>query len=408
MLGSKAAFGYSVPVQALKRIFGNPHLLATIIALALGIAAFKKYRELDAPDFRVFYFAGELAVSTPEKLYVESPDKYLYPPVTSLLFSPFPLVADWPVARLAWYLLNIALLIFLLRRSLLHCLAGVILARYIMINFRYGQVNLLVLGLMAIAAGLARRERTSLSAIVIAINAMIKVFPGVQFFDLLLRRDKKAILTFCAAMAGLLLLPFAVWNFDVALNLYREFPAELAKKGIPSFTHNQSLLALLNRLFVWEKFYAFPVDDLRWRIVTLPDGLVKLFALALGAAVSAVVWFRAHQRNNPGDSLTATGFCILFLSHLVWKPYFVLLLPALVQVLEGRGRTHWTLFAGFILLGPLLSADIYGFYFATWMEGACTHLWAALLLLIAWYRLPSSQKFDRPHLPGQAGYTSSH
>lgn len=384
----------------------NPQWLAAFIAIVLGLAAFSKFRILDGPDFKVFYVAGKFAISTPEKMYQESPDRFLYPPTSSLLFVPFSLIPSWEYARLAWYLFSLGLIYWFASGSLPACLALIVLARYFVINLRYGQVNLLVLALLFAVTVSLQQRRSSAAGALLALNSMLKVFPGVQIVEFFVRRDWRAFAWFSGAFAVLLALPFLVWPWPTAISLYQEFPAELAKKGIPSFTHNQSVLALLNRLFLWEKFYAFPVDDLRWRIVTLPDWLLKIFALAIGGSISALAWLRAKRRKEALDGVAATGFSILFLSHIVWKPYFVFLFPALIQCLNGKGKTHWVLFLAFLVLGPLLSADIYGFYYSTWMEGACTHLWAALFLFIAWYYLPSCRKSDHPHRPGPAGYTS--
>lgn len=376
----------------------HPWQTAAVLAVALGAASLKKFLVLDAPDFKVFYTAGTFALTEPLKIYRESPDQFLYPPIATLLFAPLSALAPWEYARWLWYGLSIFIVYLIAKRSIWHTLATIILARYFIINFRYGQVNILILGLMILAAALLQQRRGSLAGVIIAINSALKIFPGVQVIQLILARNYRGLATVVATGLILLALPFVFLESALALELYRDFFSAIALKGVPSHSHNQSLLAFIARFLHWENFYAFPVDYAWWRLTIVPFGYLRLSAFIIGASLCVLFFHKAVKRGLPDDLLSATMLSIIFLSHIVWKPYFALLLPVVAQVLQGKGKFHWFFFAGFICFGPLLSADIYGFKISAWMDGACTHLFAALLLTIAWLRMPTIEPASKTKL----------
>ena len=369
-----------------KRNWATPTTVALVAALLLGALTWKKFVGGDAPDLRVFYVAGQFALSEPAKIYHESPDRFLYPPFAALLFAPLGAL-DWNFARCLWYGLVLVAFFLLARRSWAQLFAALILWRYFAINLRYGQVNVFLLLAMYGAHTTLRRGRWESAGALLAFTSLLKVFPAVQGVDMLLRREWRAIAAAAAAALALALLPFLAWGPEAALQVYADFPAALAAKGVPVHSHNQSFLALLLRFLHADSFFAFPVGWTFWRIAELPLIFLNVVALALGITLAILAWRKAAARANPLDTLAAAGFSVLFLSHIVWKPYIVLLLPALSLCLRKGDRTHGTLLALFMLCGPFLSAELYGKY-ASYAEGVCVHLFAAIFLFAAWWRLP--------------------
>ena len=64
------------------------HFFSALFFVAvLAAATFPKSAKLDSPDFKVFYTAAQHALHDPEYMYKRSPDRFLYPPATSILLN---------------------------------------------------------------------------------------------------------------------------------------------------------------------------------------------------------------------------------------------------------------------------------------------------------------------------------
>jgi hypothetical protein len=372
-------------VQITSRFKRNPIWLAILVVVILGSLTWKKNLGLDSPDFKVFYTAGKFALEAPEKIYKESPDRYLYPPMGAILFSPFALF-DWSVARGSWYILSLGALIWIASRSWAMLFAFIVLARYFSINLRYGQVNVLILMFM-MAAHFSRREQ--ISGAYLAFTSTLKIFPGVQAIGFFLQKRWKLLASSIATAIFLLIFPFFFWGMETASSIYLEFPRALTDKGIPVHSHNQSLISVLMRLLYSDSFFIFPVTWAFWRIAEWPLILLKCISFGIGGSLTFFAWKKALSRKLPLDMLSASGFTIIFLSHIVWKPYFIFLLPALAACFASASllnRQQICFLVAFALMGPFMSAEAYGKYSA-YAEGACIHLWSAMMLYFAWIKL---------------------
>jgi hypothetical protein len=82
---------------------GRVLLLAAILALGLCLGTLKKAGSLGSPDFKVFYTAARHVFTDPENIYRVSPDRYLYPPSTALLLTPFGFSENYPAHQWAWH-----------------------------------------------------------------------------------------------------------------------------------------------------------------------------------------------------------------------------------------------------------------------------------------------------------------
>jgi hypothetical protein len=125
-----------------------------------------------------------------------------------------------------------------------------------------------------------------------------------------------------------------------------------------------------------------------WGIADLPEGLLRAFAWILGGALAGLTWWKAWKRGLSVDaSLSAAAFCILFLSHIVWKDYLLFLYFPLREgfSLWSRKKSLWV--AGIFLAMITFSApDLVGHPLSTRLDAACIHLWAAVLVWVAWWR----------------------
>lgn len=369
----------------LNRIRERPQLWAFLFAVLIALATVPRARKLQSPDFKVFYTAARHALVEPSNVYKVSPDRYLYPPSTAVLLIPFAFSDHYAFHQWVWHGL-LALMVFLLAAPSLASLAAmVLLTRYLAISFGYGQINLVVMALMS-GVGLWLTSRPLRAGAVWALVASLKVYPLVlapAFFS----RARRGI--FAAFLAGLalFLLPFAFWGPTLGLQLYQEFLQGLQSKGMPLESHNQSLLAFLLRLFTEQEFRLQNIGQLNWSLASFPPGYVKAVALGVGLTFTAASWLRAIRRRTNDALLSAAAFSIIFLSHIVWKDYLLLLFFPLAEIFRGSERKASFLLAGaFLILVTFSSPDFLGAAAAAKLDAACIHLWAAVLVWCVWLK----------------------
>lgn len=387
--------------------------LAAALAIVLAVGTLKKARSLGSPDFKVFYTAARHALHDPENIYRLSPDRYLYPPSTAILLTPFAFSENFAFHQWAWHGLLAGLVFALASGSGAALAAMAVLVRYLAITFSYGQINLVVLALLALTGWLARRKAYRPAGSVWAFVTGIKIYPAVVAPLFFPRNRWRA---FAGALLGgtlLLFLPIAFFGLDTGTQLYSDFFEALRAKGMPTHSHNQSIMALLLRLFTKQMFYLHAVGPAWWGVADLPEWLLHLLALAIGGALTYLSWIRAWRRGMPPEAaLSAAAFSILFLSHIVWKDYLLFLyFPFLEGFTTWTKRKSLLVAGGFLALVTFSSPDflqaIFGFAgerFAHWMltepptighalsvrlDAACIHLWAAALVWVAWWKDPA-------------------
>lgn len=383
--------------------------LAGALALVLALSTAKKARSLGSPDFKVFYTAAQHALHDPENIYRLSPDRYLYPPSTALLLTPFAFSARYELHQTVWHALLAGIVFALASVSGGALAAMALLSRYLAITFSYGQINLVVLALFALTGRLVRRTAFGPAGAAWAFVTGIKIYPLVLAPLFAPRARWRAFAGALLIGALLALLPFAFFGLGLGTQLYGEFFEALRAKGLPTHSHNQSLAALLLRLFTKQEFYLHAVGPAHWGMADLPEGLLRFAALAVGLVLAALSWNRARGKGfAPGTSLSAAAFCVLFLSHIVWKDYLLFLYFPFREGFDSWARRKALFVAGaFFSLITFSSPDVLqalfgwtGPAFAHWMltepntighalsvrlDGACIHLWAAALVWGAWW-----------------------
>jgi hypothetical protein len=385
-------------------------VMAAVFALALGLGTVRKASGLGSPDFKVFYTAAQHALHDPENIYRVSPDRYLYPPSTAALLTPFAFSGWYEFHQWTWHALLTGLVFVLAAMSGGALAAMALLTRYLAITLSYGQINLVVMGLLILTGSLARRGKFHPAGSAWALATSLKVYPVVLapfFFP----RDRwKAFLGALVGGTLLLLLPCLLFGFGLGIELYGEFFEALRSKGLPLHSHNQSIAALLLRFFTRQPFYLQAIGQLTWGVADLPEPLLRGAALLIGGGLSYLSWRKAVSRGLvPAAALSAAAFSILFLSHIVWRDYFLFLYFPLT---EGFGR--WTRRKAFVVAGlyfvvltfsspdvlqvlfsplgdgfahaMLTERSTIGHALSVRMDGCCIHLWAALLVWWAWWK----------------------
>lgn len=357
-------------------------------ALLFTLVMIPKARKLTSPDFKVFYVAARHVLVDPENLYRVSPDRYLYPPSAAILLTPFAVTEHYAFAQWAWHGLLGVTLAFLGAASAGALAALVVLSRYLAISFGYGQINLIVIGILALAGFYLRRAKSGGAGAAWAVATGFKVYPAV-FAPLFLPRGRwRGFAVGMATGSGLLLLPFVVFGPTLALQLYGEFLEALRAKGLPLYSHNQSIPALLLRFLGGQPFYLQAVGDLDWSIAAWPVVYVRALAYAIGGMLAALSWRKARREPAAVDTaLSAGAFSVIFLSHIVWKDYLLFLYFPLRELFAAWPRRRSFLLAGaLVAVITLSSMDVVGAPLATRFDAAGIHLWAGVLVWLAWIR----------------------
>lgn len=363
-----------------------PRRWACLFSVLIALATVPRAHKLHSPDFRVFYVAAQHALVDPENVYRLSPDRYLYPPSTALLLTPFAFSEYYPLHQWVWHGL-LALLVFLLASQGLASLAAmVLLSRYLAISFGYGQINLVVMALMGFA-GLWLSRRPALAGGFWALAVSLKVYPLVFAPAFLPRENRRGILWAMLAGASILALPLLVFGLELGLQLYREFFAALQSKGLPLDSHNQSLAALFLRIFTEQTFKLQGVADTSFTLLSLSPALVSGFALAVGVALTAITWRAAFRLRTSECFLSAAAFSIIFLSHIVWKDYLLFLFFPLAEIFHNSSRKKsWWVAGTFLALITLASPAIASPAVASRLDAVCIHFWAAVLVWASWLK----------------------
>ncbi len=337
-------------------------------------------------DFRVYLLAAERFLAGVD-LYPASdgPMPFKYAPLTAPLFLPFTLLPARAAAAL-WNLGSVAALGALARlvsrtepASGEHSpwpwaptLATLALLPAFHLEFFYGQVDAVMLLLLALTAIGAERGRTWGPAAAFAVAVLLKPPAALLALFLLARRHWRVLAA--SAGVGLLLAAPSVarYGLDGLLAQGRAWLDTLARTTPPwALGHNpQGLPTLLLSL-------ALPSDS-------VPSGSALTLAqgLALLLFVAALAWSRA----GPVDLLALCCLGVTLLSPLAWRANFVMAWPLLRATAEARTRGGLALLILAGLTGVLTSDAVLG------AEGARQALlwrpyalvFTALLLWAAW------------------------
>ena len=387
-------------------------LFAAAAVVALGIAwAFAR----GANDFSVFYEAWRLVLDGKgAQLYHATPDRYLYAPGFAWVLCFLGLLPR-SLALALWCLLKAGVIAASVRvfssarggiaqptwtRLGIGAWAVALLARPILIDLEYGQVNLLILGACVWALSRKLRlagEGSSPAAdgscwFLLGIAAITKLFPlPLACIPFLWRGSRRAErMGVLLGVLLILLLPVASEGLQGAWRLLLDWRQALLDRGLPLESHDQSFTA-----FVYHYLSGLPTEviaqhraqlSLGWPLLPLP--VIKALSLGwLAAWVGALAALLCKGRSLSASPLAArAGRAALLIgllivpSHLVWKPYFVLGLPAGVLAV-GRYRTRWCWLIALAAAVNLSGFDVIGQLWAARVEAASVMLWAHLALL---------------------------
>lgn len=268
---------------------------------------------------------------------------FTYPPVAAALFTPLTLVP----AQVAWGVLGAAsmlaltLVIWLAGRHAgerrlpawaaagLAVLAAVLLP--VSVTVALGQVNLILMGLVAADALLVTGRRPRWGGMLTGLAAAVKLTPLVFIPCLLLTGRRAAAARALTVFAGLQAAGFAVLPGDSA-RFWTNAIFDTGHVGPASIPHNQTLNGLLQRV-TSHAWWALPVALAVTAALAVPAGLLVL---------------ELHRRGRDLPALLVTAFYGLLVSPISWREHWVWVVPFLVLLVlrpahadPGRVRALW-------------------------------------------------------------------
>lgn len=242
----------------------------------LGLTAliiFQTSLKRTSGDFDVYYNSSQHYLNK-EPVYIAHGgiDEFKYSPLFALLFSPLTLLKP-ATAIYMWTWLNIGFLyaIFYLfyklkqisfdqpKDFLIIVFLFALTGRYILTDFRLGQVNVLLCFLMLLTMYLEINKKYFWAGVILAFSLMIKFFPLLFVLYFLIKRRFELLAIMSLALVFFLLLPSIYSGFNLNLrylqdwfNLLKTTPAVI----LYSFKNN-SLLAF----FSWNMIVKYHIHN---------------------------------------------------------------------------------------------------------------------------------------------------
>lgn len=367
-----------------------------VVALAAGVAAFLSVAAVRHGFFDLKVYYGALTYWTHhggeiyDFLKPGTQYGFTYPPFAALVMLPMAylpwlaaitvsvtasvvvsaVVIWWlvdPISRRAgwtrWFALAVAL-----------CLAAAFEPMRETVNF--GQVNMLLLFLVAVDLLLLLPRGNRWAGVGIGLATAIKLTPGIFIVYLLVTRRWRAAFTAAVAAAGANLLAAALFP-DASREFWTQALWNTGRVGELAFVSNQSLRGVVARL---------NPDD--------PNSMVWLLLVLVTLAVWA---WRSRVAVAAGDEATGfalTGVVMCLVSPVTWVHHLVWLIPALILLVDNavaapaKSRRRWALLTFVVVAYCLLISRIVW----VWQEdsagvdgflGSNVYVWISLALLVA-------------------------
>ena len=384
-------------------------LALLIVAVLFGGIYFASRSGSDARvytnDFNVYYHAARevLAGRDPYQDSLRPSTPYLYPPLLSELIVPLALL-PLPVAAYVWYLMSVFSILSAAwmaaqtydghgLRIMIAAGALLMLIRFVLDNFDFGQVNTIVAALSVAHVYFYVKEKKTASALALVIAISIKLTPAI----LILYHLAKLRLKFVAACLGLLVaisalsfLPFG----SRAPAAFTTFVDRTIKNGQGfdlAFSGNQSLRGAVARLA--ENSDQKP-DMYGGESTRKP---VSGTTLAISAALVGLAMIAAAFARTETAAAAPFFCCLVLLSPLSWKAHFVILIFPLAYLIarmleaSGKERAYLTgvLIAVFALFN-ITSPKVFG---PEWGEWTDAHSLVCLGALVTY----SAALWQAPH-----------
>jgi len=374
-------------------------------------------------DFSVFYQAWQLVVQgRGTEIYAVSPDRFLYCPGFAWLFA-FLGAIPRNYSLALWCLAKVAIIFFIIIKLSKQFLQkdsflayglsvwGVILiARPLLIDFEYGQVNLIILGVClwallgrfesgsSIWAGL-RWAGLSFAAVAKLFPIPLLIIPWVMTSNISTKKLRIEKLGILLGAFIALALPVASVGFQGSLNLLNSWKNAVLARGLPLESHNQSFPALLYHFLSGSPTHVLSVGSapvlLGYQVLseqTIQFLTLFWFCFTFGILLGWIV-SGASRISSATSTLVWAAITIALIiipSHLVWKPYFVISMPLAILLLhfvfaKQRSKIEYLLLIFFALMINFTGFDFVGKTWGMYLESASLFLLIHLLLIFSTY-----------------------
>ena len=318
-----------------------------LIALTSVALAVSYYASTFAIDFSVYYPIAKFMLPKGGPLYGEEvglpwPMWYRYPPFFLFLVYPFSL-PSFPTGAFLWTLPKCFVLYGLVRAQAARLgtlpnwwIVAAIAAPYVVMEFRYANVQFYVFALTAWALLLAV-ERPWRAAGILGVAIAIKIWPLFFVPYLAVRGQWRTAGGALCAAAALTLLPAAYLGWSANLELLAEWYAQesaIAATAGNIWFPSQSLFGVLTRYLSLINYSSMP-DSGYWNlnVAALSAESVRVIWLGIALAGYLALLVAANRWRGALPQLHALAFCVLVLLQPFTQKQsalVVLILPALV------------------------------------------------------------------------------
>jgi len=276
-------------------------------------------------------------------------------------------------AKHRWLLLNLALLLLiafvLVRMTKLGWERVVLLIFLAFIplrnNFLFGQMHVVVLLLLTLAAWLFFRDRQFLSGISLSMAAALKIFPALFLIYFAWKRQWRAAIGLAVGLIVVCAASLYLFGTDACLLYVRQvLPAGLRGETLDPYNPAwNSWTALLRRLFIVEpELNPSPVANLPWLYAFLQP-LIHAFIFVI------FMWAIGSERHNAERTKLEWAsfvFLLLFLSSQPGSYHFVALILSAALVVDYLLAHRQTIQAGFaVAIYALIGAPLIRFPWVT-------------------------------------------
>jgi alpha-1,2-mannosyltransferase len=335
-------------------------------------------------DLNVYYGAINFWIHDGGEIYDfvrrNSTYGFTYPPFGALTMLPMAFVS-WPVAVVIGSLMTIVVTIWLLFTllkpmikqrgwtpwfALAICLCLAAVFEPMRETFLFGQVNMLLVGLVAGDLLLLVRRGSRFGGVGIGLATAIKLTPGIFIVYLLItKRYRETIVAGATALAATLAAALAAP--DASREFWTSALWDTDRVGSLSYISNQSLQGVIARLD--------PAD---------PSRLLWVASVALVLLIWGVRSRAAIKQTDEVLGLALTGIVGVLVSPVTWVHHLVWAIPAFVLLVERGGRAR-LIFAGcaFVIMCSRLVwfyekdfSGLDGFLFSN------AYVWIMLALLV--------------------------
>jgi alpha-1,2-mannosyltransferase len=243
-------------------------------------------------------------------------------------------------------------------------------------TFLFGQVNAVLLFLVAADLLFLVRYNRSVAGVGIGLATAIKLTPGIFIIYLIITKRFRA-----AAVASGTTMAATVLAAAVAPDASREFWTDAlwntSRVGDESFVSNQSLNGVVHR---WD-----PQEP-----ATLAWAALVLITLGIWAWRSR----QAVRRGDEATGLALTGIVGVLISPITWVHHLVWVLPALILMVDrglapgvSRRRRRWLVGFAAVAYAVMCSRLVWAFNggfdtFPGWV-GSNAYVWLSLIMLVA-------------------------